>query len=92
MEQIKRIKHYEDILNRGEKLVNDLINLLIEYDEFKPMIKDLENYYQSQTYMEDVNDDENHKIPQNLTRGILSEDLIYNLLLANDYLNKKYLK
>ena len=46
----------------------------------------LDQYYQSKDWREDFEADEAGKFPDDLPRGVLSEDGIYNLLEQNDEL------
>lgn len=83
MNQIDRIKYYEDILDRQIELNNDLEKLLKIYREHISSYKELVDYYGSDLYMKDVEDSNNNLLPKDLKCGVLSEDLVYNLIIDN---------
>ena len=66
-EQIKRITHYENILEQAETGSEE-------------MLKQLSDYYESPAWKRDFVADEKGLLPKDLKRGVLSEDGIYNLL------------
>lgn len=86
MEQIERIKHMEDILDRSKQVIYELEEALEKYKNICKEIQELETYYESDTWRADFEDDEAGKIPKDLKRGVLSEDAVYNLLSYHDEL------
>ena len=66
-EQIKRIAHYEKIMQEAENGSSELL-------------KSLSDYYSSPAWKRDLAADEAGLLPEDMKRGILSEDGIYNLL------------
>ena len=92
-ETIKRIEHFEDILNRADEAVKKLLEAVDEYKELLPEIRELDEYYQSDLWQKDFTEDEEGLLPDDLKRGVLSEDGIYNLLQeaeeAGEILNLK---
>ena len=83
MTQIERIEYMENIFDKTELSVKKLQDAIGEYKTAIKYIKELEAYYESDTWRQDYEDDENGKIPENLKRGVLSEDGIYSLLEEN---------
>lgn len=79
-EQIQRINHYEQILNEAENILRreDISEELMSVLSGK--IEELSAYYGSDEWKEDFADDEAGLLPDDLPRGILSEDGIYNIL------------
>ncbi len=76
---IDRITKMEDILDelttvveKSDKVMNELIDSLKNLNTLK-------KYYESQ-YMKDVMADKRNEIPQDLKRGVLSEDAVHMLL------------
>ncbi|MBA6154288.1 DUF4298 domain-containing protein [Gelidibacter maritimus] len=76
---IDRIMKMEKILDeltlvveKSDKAMNDLEDSLIDLNTLK-------TYYESQ-YIKDVMADKNKEIPQDLKRGVLSEDAVHMLL------------
>ena len=76
---IDRITKMEDILDelttvveKSDKVMNELIDSLKNLNTLK-------KYYESQ-YMKDVMADKRNELPQDLKRGVLSEDAVHMLL------------
>ena len=79
----------EDILNRATQKMNALEKMIAEYKEYQSEIEKLEAYYTSRQWKDDYAMDEKGELPDNLKRGILSEDGIYNLLERNKELMER---
>ena len=86
-EILKRIRDMEKILDKAEKKIRNLEKAIADFEEIQPEIKKLEAYYTGDDWKEDFVLDEEGKLPENLKRGVLSEDGIYDLLEKN----KEYL-
>ena len=78
MYQIERILQMEQLFDELTSKLNQLEKL--DIFELQPQIDQLEAYYTSPLWKEDFEADCNHLIPEDLKRGILSEDGIYLLL------------
>ena len=75
--QIERIRYYEEILSQSEQLLKDGM----EPDEdFAGKLRELDEYYGSEDWRKDLASDEAGLLPEDLKRGVLSEDGIYNVL------------
>ena len=76
--QIERISGYEKIMDEAILILNDYSPakraLLTEY------VSKLESYYTSSAWKEDYEADEAGLLPQDLKRGVLSEDGISGVL------------
>ena len=87
-ERIERIKYleknYDECLAKIKKLKADVEDFKTIY----PKIADLEKYYEDGSFQEDYKLDEEGMIPQDLKRGILSEDAIYDLLMDFDQIKE----
>lgn len=83
MEQIERIKTMEQHLDRASLAVMKLSAALDDYAEVLTSIRELEKYYGSDVWKQDFADDEQGLLPQDLKRGVLSEDGIWNVLTDN---------
>ena len=79
MEARNRVKRMEDIFQRQLDVMDALQKLLAEVEASQADFEALLAYYQSQTYMEDLALEERGHF-MGMTRGVLSEDGIYNLL------------
>ncbi len=81
-EHIFRISYYEELYEKIKKTLAELETAISEFEALKPDIARLASYYESGCWKKDFEDDEAHILPQNLKRGVLSEDGIYLLLDA----------
>ena len=79
MEARKRVNMMEDIFQRQLDVIDALRKLLAEVEASQPEFEELLAYYQSQSYMEDLALEEKGHF-MGMTRGVLSEDGVYNLL------------
>ncbi|MBR6344668.1 MAG: DUF4298 domain-containing protein [Lachnospiraceae bacterium] len=75
---IRRIKKYEKIMREAGSLIESCPEDKKELLRIK--IQELEAYYGSDEWKQDLADDEAGRLPKGLKRGVLSEDGIYNLL------------
>ncbi len=80
MEQLERITHYENILNRFLQTEKQLDEPLEEFAALLPLLRELEGYYGSEEWLGDLADDEAGKLPPELRRGVLSEDGVWDAL------------
>ena len=87
MEQIERIKTMEQHLDRASQTVIRLSAALDDYAEAQEAIRELSAYYGSNDWKQDYADDELGLLPNDLKRGVLSEDAIWNLLEDSRNLN-----
>ena len=84
MEQLERIKTMEEIMDKMEPVITTLRQSLEEYQDLKEQMKLLEDYYSSDDWRKDFDDDNAGKLPEDLKRGVLSEDGLWNLLVTRD--------
>ena len=89
MKQIERIKQMEERFERASKAIKALSSALDEYEKVQEDLAALSKYYGSKTWKKDFNDDEAGRLPQDLKRGVLSEDGIWNLLEGNKELAER---
>ena len=73
----------EQHMNRASAAVMELSAALDKYVEAQQAIAVLNDYYGSDVWKQDFADDEAGRLPQDLRRGVLSEDGIWNLLADN---------
>lgn len=69
----------ETIMVHQEKLVKKSEEFLKEVEDGEKDYITLMNYYYSEQRMRDLEDEEHHLIPEEIHRGVLSEDELYNL-------------
>ena len=75
----------ENIMVNQENTIKKLEKILEELDAQQEDYEALNAYYYSEQRFQDLEDEENHRIPENLNRGVLSEDGVYNLFMdTND--------
>lgn len=79
-EQIARIRQMERRLDRATAAVKRLTGALDKWEAVQSDIEALEAYYGSGDWRKDFEADEAGLLPQELKRGVLSEDCIWNLL------------
>lgn len=72
-EQIRRIGHYEEIMQQA-------VNMPADAPERTALLRKLSAYYGSAAWKRDFAADESGMLPPSLKRGVLSEDGLYNLL------------
>lgn len=85
-EAIERISKMEAVLDKALKKMSELETAIAEYEAVQPEIKQIEEYYTSKQWKDDLALDEAGKLPANLKRGVLSEDGIYDMLERNSEL------
>lgn len=78
--QIERIKKMESYLDESAAAMTELASALSRYEEIEKNYYTLENYYGSKKWMDDFEADEGGKLPDDLKRGVLSEDAVYDLI------------
>ena len=87
--QIERIQEMEVLMDECETGIKDFQKSLRKYSSLQKKIDQLEEYYFSPEWKKDYENDEAGKIPQEIKRGVLSQDGIYDLLSENDETMKK---
>ena len=87
-EQIARIRKMERNLDRALAAVKRLSTALDKYEDAQVAIAALDQYYGSEEWRQDFEDDEAGRLPADLKRGVLSEDGIWNLLTDCRELNE----
>lgn len=88
MDQIERIKTMSAKLRSAKEAcdeldaaMNELAGALEKYGNELDNINELAEYYESSEWLRDFEDDEAGLIPEDIDRGALSEDGIYDLLM-----------
>ena len=80
MTQIERIQHYEALLDRLILINGEMENALENFRAQLEPMRELDAYYGSEEWRQDLADDEAGKLPADLRRGVLSEDAAFNAL------------
>ena len=79
-QQLARIRQMERRLNRATVAVKRLEAALDKWEAAQEAIAALNEYYGSDLWKQDLDDDEAGRLPADLKRGVLSEDGIWDLL------------
>ena len=82
----------ESILNQTDKLISEMEKLLGKWEENQNKFNQLMNYYGSAEMHRDVEDDRSQILPQDLPRGVLSEDAVFNTFGDRKDLSVKMIK
>ncbi len=91
MNQIERIKHFEEIFDETSAAIDNLDDALEKFSAVQEKYFELMNYYGGD-WLKDYEDDEAGKIPKDLKRSVLSQDGVYDLLTKNRELQIKILE
>ena len=83
MEQIERIEKMEAVLNEAKAAVEAFAAALERFSAAQSGIRELDAYLGSDEWLLDRDADEAGRLPEELRRGVLSEDGIYNVLMEN---------
>lgn len=78
---IQKIQQMEHILNRQQQWLAAMEELVNEGKEQVIAAKSLFSYYGSKEWHEQLEQDAKGQLPEDLYRGVLSEDGIYNSLV-----------
>lgn len=87
--QIERIEKMEKLMDGSSSAIRELEKSFRKYVRAQKKIDELADYYFSSEWKKDYDDDEKGKLPQDLKRGVLSQDGLYNMFSDNDELMKK---
>lgn len=83
MEHISEIRRMEDHLNAAAPAVADFSDALEKFAAAQLWIRELNRYYGSEEWFAHLAADDAGELPQNLRRGVLSEDALYDLIADN---------
>lgn len=79
-ENIKRVRYFESLFNEANEVIKNLEKSLQEYDKCLPKIKELDAYLDSKERWDDLVAEEKGIIPNDMPRGVLGEDYLYDML------------
>lgn len=80
MNQISRIAHMEQLYDEIIQILDSFELSLNQFQDTQTKLKELSDYYTSPVWIQDYDDDQEGKLPNELKRGVLSQDGIYLLL------------
>ncbi len=76
-ERISKMENYFDIIQES---LHNTTDLLDSKSAVSVMLEELIDYYENGQWFKDYQCDETGILPENLKRGVLSEDGVYNLI------------
>ena len=79
-ERIKRIEDMEERMDRTWKAVRELQTAIEQFNGVREDVDALSDYYENGCWRQDYEADEAGALPENLKRGVLSQDALYDLL------------
>lgn len=77
-DRLKNITEMESILNQTDLLISEMEILVQKWEGNQSDFNQLMDYYGSENWNKDRQDDDLGVIPQDFPRGVLSEDAVYN--------------
>ena len=80
--RIARIKEMEQALDDASVALQGFEQDLDDFEAAQPAIEALADYYGSEEWFEDREADEAGELPTDLERGVLGEDLAYDVLVS----------
>ncbi len=92
MDQLERITHMEQYLDEAQAVLKAYSESLRAYREIQPKLRELAGYYAGEEWRKDFEDDSAGRLPQELKRGVLSEDAVYDVLSDNTELKAETLE
>ncbi len=90
--RLENITKMENILNRTDNLISEMQILLEKWEQNQEDFNELMNYYTSEERGNDLEDDRLKIIPQDLPRGVLSEDAVFDTYGNRKDLSVKMIK
>lgn len=80
--RIERVREMEGILNRMVELQEQLTKAVDEWYEALPQYRKIIKYYSGPQWRRDYIDSDKGLFPTELPQGVLTEDLIYNMMIT----------
>jgi len=79
-ESVKRIEHFEPILDKSKESVDSFKKSLEKFNNQCKNAKELSDYYGSEEWFSDFDAYENGEIDKNIKCGVLSEDEVFDVI------------
>ena len=92
MKQQERIQTMESALEEVTEKISALSTAFKEYAVIREKIRMLEEYYTGGLWIKDYEDDEAGKLPEDLKRGVLSQDAVNDMLEEDQELRELILQ
>lgn len=81
---VRRVEEMERCLDLLQKAADENPVEIRNNAQLQAMLRQLTDYYENGQWMQDYDLDEQGLLPSDLKRGVLSEDVVYNLLAQID--------
>ena len=88
-ELLERVREMEARFDEVYRLVAEIDSTISDYQDLKPEVETLRGYMDSGQWKADFEADEAGAIPDEVKRGVLAEDGLYDLLQAVDEILKR---
>ncbi len=88
-EQLDRLIHMEQLCDRISQALSSKENAYEQLLNLQDDIRELTEYYESPAWLEDYDAEQHDVFPKDMSRGILAEDTLYDLLLDIDQIMKE---
>lgn len=79
-ERIERICRMEEKMDAVLSAAAEMERALKNWEQVRPALEELTAYYDGELWLSDFRADEAGLLPEDLKRGVLSEDGLFNLL------------
>ena len=89
-ERIKRIEDMEERMDRTWKAVRELQTAIEKFNGVREDVDALSDYYENGCWRQDYEADEAGVLPEDLKRGVLSQDALYDLLAEYEALEGQF--
>ena len=89
-ERIERIGDMEEKMDRAWKAVRELQAAIEQFNGVREDVDALSDYYENGCWRQDYEADEAGALPENLKRGVLSQDALYDLLAEYEALEGQF--
>lgn len=76
--ELARIRELEARYNAWQAMLPALQAAQVQWREARALLAELQHYYHGGQWMQDVQADEQGRIPADMPRGILAEDTLWN--------------
>ena len=92
MEQSERIEQMTKILAESNEVTAELFEALEKYAELRENYRKLIEYYNGDLWTKDFDSMMAGDLPDDLNRGVLNEDAVYDLIVKNRILTVRMLE
>ncbi len=77
---IERVRAMEDDFNTVRDIMNEMEMAISNFESIQGRIERLSSYLEDGQFLKDFEADERGELPKDMSRGVLSEDALYDLL------------